>query len=88
MGFSADSTGVTDRRGRMPAVPTNVGAMLNQDQKNALRKVENFGWQLAFVRRPAFQTPMFVVQSPDGVRHALLEGDGQVDMNPSLVLRH
>jgi hypothetical protein len=31
---------------------------------------------------------MFVVQSPDGVRHALLEGDGQVDMNPSLVLRH
>jgi hypothetical protein len=31
---------------------------------------------------------MFVVQSPDGVRHALLEADGQVNTNPSLVLRH
>ena len=68
--------------------PPNIDSMLNQDQKNALRSIENFGWQLAFVRRPAFQTPMFVVKSPDDVRHAVLEEDGAINMHPSLVLRH
>ena len=77
-----------ERRGRMPAIPPNYRTMLNQDQKNALRNIENFGWQLAFVRRPSFETPVFVVSSPDHQRFAVLEGDGEVNMNPDLVLRH
>jgi hypothetical protein len=78
----------TDRRGRMPAIPPNYRSMLNQEQKNALRNIENFGWQLAFVRRPPFESPLFVVSSPDGQRHAVIEGDGEVNMAPSLTLRH
>jgi len=78
----------TDRRGRMPAIPPNYATMLNQEQKNALRNIENFGWQLAFVRRPPFESPLFVVSSPDRQRYGVIESDGEVNMNPSLILRH
>ena len=77
-----------ERRGRTPPIPPGFEAMLNQDQKNALRNVENFGWQMAFVRRPLFDDPIFVVTSPDHQRYAILESSGEVNMEPEIVVRH
>ena len=88
MSASFGNASDSERRGRMPPIPPGFEAMLNQDQKNALRNVENFGWQLAFVRRPVFEEPIFVVISPDQQRYAILDGDGEVDMNPQIVVRH
>lgn len=42
----------TERRGNKVAIPPNLSAILTRDQSVALRKVENFGWTLAFVRQP------------------------------------
>lgn len=78
----------TERRGNKAALSTNVNAVLNQDQSVALRKIENFGWQLAFIRRPVFEQPVAVVVSPDRTRHAVLESDGELNMNPDIKLRN
>jgi hypothetical protein len=78
----------TERRGSKAALSTNVNAVLNQDQSLALRKIENFGWQLAFIRQPVFEQPIAVVVSPDRTRYAVLESDGEVNMNPDIKLRH
>ena len=50
--------------------------------------MENFGWTLAFVRQPLFETAIAVVVSPDRQRYAVLESDGELNMNPQIVIRH
>lgn len=88
MSVPFDTASRNERRGRMPAIPPDYRAMLNDQQKIALRNVENFGWQLAFVRRPMFEDPVFVVTSPDRLCHAILEADGEVNRDPQIVIRH
>ena len=78
----------TERRGNKPSIPPNVDSLLNEAQRLALNKIENFGWQLAFVRQPLFETPIAVVTSPDRQRFAVLETDGEVNMEPDIVIRH
>ena len=47
------------RKGLMP-IPLNVGDFLNEDQLDSLKQMENFGWQLSFIRR-AHGTPVEAV---------------------------
>ena len=82
-----EATG-TERRGRKPALPANLNSVLNPDQALALRKIENFGWQLAFVRQPLFEAPIAIVVSPDRNRYAVLEDGGQLNMEPAITIRH
>ena len=82
------SSSVSERRGTKTAVPPNLRGYLNQEQRLALQKIENFGWQLEFVRQPLFQDPIPVVISPDRQRHAVLQQDGELDMNSGLAFRH
>ncbi len=77
-----------DRRGTRYAVPANLDVLLNQDQTLTLNKIENFGWRLAFVRQPLFETPIVVVTSPDRDRFGILEADGGINMHPDIVVRH
>lgn len=88
MSVTFEDTAVEERRGNKQAVPDNIMALLTQDQSVALRKIENFGWQLAFMRQPLFESPVTVVRSPDGKRHAVLLEDGELDMAPPIQLRH
>lgn len=88
MSASFSEASESERRGRMPPIPSGFEAMLNQDQKNALRNVEKFGWQLAFVRRPMFEQPTFVVTSPDRQNYAILESSGELNREPQIVIRH
>lgn len=82
------SSRTSERRGSKTAVPPNLRGYLNQEQRLALQKIENFGWQLEFVRQPLFQDPIPVVISPDRQRHAVLQQDGELDMNSGLSFRH
>lgn len=87
MNTGPDSAFTTERRGNKAPVPPNLNSLLTAEQSLALRKVENFGWRLAFVRQPLFETPVAVVRSPDHQRFAVLEEDGDLNMNPTLTLR-
>ncbi|MCB1801773.1 MAG: hypothetical protein KDI82_08820 [Gammaproteobacteria bacterium] len=83
-----ESPASSERRGHRAAIPRDVESILNQEQLNALHKVENFGWQLAFIRQPLFDTPISMIVSPDKQRYAVLELDGEINMNPDIVIRH
>ena len=77
----------TERRGHKTAVPADLDQLLNEDQLLALHRVEEFGWQVEFVRRPLFQTPITVVANPEHQRFAVLESDGTVNQEPDIVIR-
>ncbi len=76
-----------DKRNSEVPVPDNLKDYLNDVQLLSLRKLEEFGWQLAFIRRPVFQDIVPVVVSHDGKKHGVLEEDGNVNMEPDLVTR-
>jgi hypothetical protein len=61
---------------------------LNADQLETLRQLEMFGWELKFVRRPPFQEPTPVVFDGGRQSFAVIRGDGSLDADPSLDLRH
>ncbi len=43
-------------------------------------RIENFGWQLKFIRRPLFQAPLVVVENAVGRSIGVLEEDGEINL--------
>ena len=82
-----DSPGGERRGGKTP-VPADCDELLTPDQLLTLHRVESFGWQLAFVRRPLFQSPVTVITSPEHQSFAVLEADGGINQSPDIVIRH
>jgi hypothetical protein len=76
-----------DKRYTEVPVPENLDEYLNEFQLRTLRKVEDFGWRLAFIRRPLFQEIVPVVVSDDGTKHGVLEEDGSINMHHKLLIR-
>jgi hypothetical protein len=77
-----------DARGSRSALPVDVFYYLNEVQRLALRSLENFGWQLAFIRRPLFVAPMIVIKNSEQAKFAVLEEDGSVNLSPLVRWRH
>jgi hypothetical protein len=73
--------GEEKRNGESP-IPDNVKEVLNEEQMIALRKIEGYGWELRFVRRPLFQTVVPVVVSSTGDQIGVLEEDGRLNLQP------
>ncbi len=95
--FNADFDAIFDEavqspkeevRGSRKALPADVYYYLNEVQRIALNSLENFGWQLAFIRRPLFVPPMIVVKNAEQSKFAVLEEDGSVNLSPSAKWRH
>jgi hypothetical protein len=76
-----------DKRHDSEPIPSNLEDWLTQDQLMALKHVESFGWQLKFVRRPAFQDPIVVLFSADNKKIGVMGKDGKIDMNPDIQIR-
>lgn len=68
-------------------IPDNLEDWLTEDQLMALKHVESFGWELKFIRRPAFQDPIVVLFNSNGNKIGVLEKDGKIDMNPDIIIR-
>lgn len=79
----------TERRkpGQYAAASYELTRGLNAPQLVTLAELEQFGWQLGFVRRPLFQAVVPVVFSPDRASYAVLRPDGSVDEHPGIKLR-
>lgn len=60
---------------------------LNEAQLTTLQGLEQFGWELKFVRRKPFQTPIAVVFDGDRKHFAVLEQDGVLNENPGFEIR-
>lgn len=75
-------------RGSRCALPVDVAYYLNDVQRISLQSLENFGWQLTFIRRPLFVPPMIVVKNDVQKRYARLEEDGTLNLTPQLKWRN
>ena len=60
---------------------------LNDAQLSTLNWLEQFGWELKFVRRKPFQPPVAVVFDGDRRNFAVLELDGSLNENPGFDIR-
>lgn len=76
-----------DMRGTQAPIPSNLDYYLNAPQLHTLHNLESSGWSLLFVRRPLFESPMVVVQSPGAQTFAAIELDGTLDLEPPMLLR-
>lgn len=80
---------MSDRERRSPSADSTarLRAGLTAAQLRTLETLEQFNWQLVFVRRPLFQEPLPVVVDREGKRHALLEADGSINESPGFPIR-
>lgn len=76
-----------EQRIGVPPVPENIVETLNEAQLHTLRRMENFGWELKFIRRPLFQDVLPVLVHLDSNKTGVLEEDGTLNMQRDLNLR-
>ena len=80
---------VVEKERRRSLTPQQVALRreLNEAQILTLAGLENFGWELKFVRRPLFQAAVPVVFDSDRKQYAVLELDGTLNENPGFKIR-
>lgn len=76
-----------DKRESQKAIPDNLEQYLNEEQINALDKIEQFGCTLKFVRRPVFQKTIPVLVGPDGETMGVIEENGCIVWDPNIDFR-
>ena len=65
-----------ERRGRSTPRPEKLDKILNFEQMVTVTAKEQFGWTVAFVRRPLFQQPEVVLANPSHSEFLLIDEDG------------
>ena len=68
-------------------MPSDLDNYLNEEQISGLRTVKRIGWEVRFVRRPAFSTPTVVLAFRNGKRMAELTDDGRLDERAAIFER-
>jgi hypothetical protein len=76
-----------EQRIGVPPVPDDLEETLNEAQIHTLRRMENFGWELKFIRRPLFQDVLPILLHLDSNKTGVLEEDGNLNMQRNLNLR-
>jgi hypothetical protein len=76
-----------EKRKGEPPIPDHLEEVLNEHQLLALHRIEGFGWELRFVRRPLFQAAIPVVYNNEGTSIGVLEEDGRINMEPDIQIR-
>ena len=81
------SSSEIERRKMQKELSSVLKRDLNDAQLSTLQGLEQFGWELKFVRRKPFQTPIAVVFDGDRKNFAVLELDGRLNENPGFEIR-
>lgn len=76
-----------ERRKGLRELSSVLKRELNEAQRATLQGLEQFGWELKFVRRKPFQPPVAVVFDGDRKHFAVLQADGSLDENPGFDIR-
>jgi len=77
----------SDKRLGLPPIPADYQRLLTSSQLQALRSIENFGWSLKFIRREGRDIPLPVIKGADGKSIGVIDEDGNLDMNPKIIIR-
>ena len=77
---------IDKRKGLVP-IPKSLEEWLNFDQKAMLSTIENYGWELKFIRRTGLEESTVIVVNPQGDQVGVLERDGQLNLESGVKLR-
>lgn len=77
-----------ERRKGLHELSSVLKRELNEAQRTTLLGLEQFGWELKFMRRKPFQPPVAVVFDGDRKNFAVLETDGSLNESPGFDIRH
>lgn len=81
------STNGMERRKGVRELSSVLKRDLNEAQRVTLTGLEQFGWELKFVRRKQFQQPVAVVFDGERKNFAVLEPDGSLNESPGFDIR-
>ncbi len=76
-----------EKRNDEAPIPADLEKTLSLEQMMTLRQIENFGWQVAFVRRPLFQESVVVVANSNNQKFGVLEDTGELNLQAEIRLR-
>lgn len=76
-----------ERRKGEKSVPDDYKNYMNDAQMAQLHAIENFGWDLKYVRHPLFQECVIIVTNADGSSIGVLEDDGRLNLEPDIKIR-
>ncbi len=76
-----------DKRDKQPPIPVRLSEYLNQAQIATINKMEQFGWELFFVRRPLFQEVITIMRFLQSGETALIEEDGSFNRAHEVYVR-
>lgn len=74
-------------RNRQNADAIDMERALTKKQLESIESLAFFGWQVWFIRRPLFGIPVVMIENPTSGLYALLDDDGNLDMEPNIQLR-
>ena len=74
------------RKGLKP-VPDDPLVYLNESQLFTYHRMTASGWRIKFIRRPMYQSPVFVMTDSDETLLALIERNGFLNKQPDIPLR-
>lgn len=77
----------TERRAAAKELSSILKRELNGAQLETLQGLEQFGWELKFIRRKPFQPKIAVVFDGDRKNFVVLEPDGSLNENPGFDVR-
>jgi len=77
----------TERRAAARELSSTLKRELNGAQLETLQGLEQFGWELKFIRRKPFQPKIAVVFDGDRKTFVVLEPDGSLNENPGFDIR-
>lgn len=80
-------TMVVERRCERNHLPGHLDEVLNEAQLFTLKRMERYGWILAFIRRPLFQDTVTVLRHLDCHKFSVLNNDGTLDTQPEIEFR-
>lgn len=69
-----------DNRGTQSAVPENPAMYMTRTQLSRIVKMEEFGWELSFIRRVNRAEALVVMRLPHSGQTAAIEKDGAINM--------
>lgn len=76
-----------DKRKDGKPIPDDVKNYMNNVQLAQLHTIENFGWELKYIRHPLFQEPVVIVTNAEGSSIGVLEDDGRLNLEPDIEIR-
>lgn len=74
-------------RNTQQPIPDDIQLYLTAEQVLMVERMADFGWDLWFIRRPAFQDSICMIHRNPDNENAVIEPDGTINYNHEVIIR-